>query len=690
MSWDFLKRMLSLDGRLSGAPLKRRRLLFVMLCITLVSVTVAALVNMTQGFSFSVIGPLVCGAPTVVLLSQMLAFREVSESMLVICVYIWTFGVALADVNERTVQTYIWPTFVLIVDFLLVMRVQRKHTIAVVVFVVLWQLVNLFESVMRAGLYDLPGTYSQKVRRDRFDDMNACATLPCRQDLEWAAQDAFSTMLVFVFDFVATRGFADDATREHNAMQTTISTVQEIATLLAAYDIDRVADILARPDTRLQIPPEMHTALSTLGEHLSTYRPYLPTALFEGINPAVLTQSTLVNPPGLHNEDVAITFTDIRGSTAIWEAEPNGMREALRIHNAVIRCAIAECEGYEVKTIGDAFIAAFPATVNALNFGVTVQTWLHEAEWPPSLLEVPLCAPRLRLWGGLTVRVGINSGPVTTELNALTHRMDYFGHTVNVAARLEGSCTPGAVALPYALWESDCAGCVPSVAGDPISQILKGVAEPIVVCSVWPAKLAGRKLRPLQDVREVPIGLPRCISGPLAPALEYGPSRVSHGTATITVMEIGLGDDGDALRTLSVRLEAVTTLLEQSGGTMVSLLGSHSCIGWNVTRVSQSHVEAGIRFVNKILALDVEGLVLGSATASGLVDHGGVGSSTQRFLTVLGEPVQQAWKLCEDAVNEEANLYLPPTGTRLPASLTASLLESHHFRSGVYKLIDQK
>ena len=168
-----------------------------------------------------------------------------------------------------------------------------------------------------------------------------------------------------------------------------------------------------------------------------------------------------------------------------------------------MRDVMRMCGGYEVKTIGDAFMIAFASTCDGVAFGLRVQERLFEADWPASLLEdAPICCRQGSLWGGLTVRIGVNTGPVTVEQNTLTGRTDYFGHTVNVASRLESTCTPGAVALPSDLWTS-VSGSRSAVAGVPEAVHLKGVSGNTLVCCVWPVSLGGRRQTPLCESSRV-------------------------------------------------------------------------------------------------------------------------------------------------------------------------------------------
>lgn len=64
--------------------------------------------------------------------------------------------------------------------------------------------------------------------------------------------------------------------------------------------------------------------------------------------------------------DVTFLFTDIEGSTRIWERRPAAMRTALGTHNALLRKAIASNDGLVFETAGDSFVAVFERARDAL------------------------------------------------------------------------------------------------------------------------------------------------------------------------------------------------------------------------------------------------------------------------------------------------------------------------------------
>jgi class 3 adenylate cyclase len=109
---------------------------------------------------------------------------------------------------------------------------------------------------------------------------------------------------------------------------------------------------------------------------------------------------------------VTFLFTDIEGSTRLWERNPEAMQAALIRHDALLREAIDAHGGYTFKTVGDAFCAAFASPLDAIRAAVDGQRALAR--------EVPQ----------IRVRMAIHSG--AAELRG----GDYFGPALNRVARL--------------------------------------------------------------------------------------------------------------------------------------------------------------------------------------------------------------------------------------------------------------
>ena len=85
--------------------------------------------------------------------------------------------------------------------------------------------------------------------------------------------------------------------------------------------------------------------------------------------------------PAPPERTVTFLFTDIEGSTARWEQQPEAMRAALARHDALVRAAIHEHGGHVVKTMGDAFHAVFARAPDAVAAALDAQRRLQAEPW---------------------------------------------------------------------------------------------------------------------------------------------------------------------------------------------------------------------------------------------------------------------------------------------------------------------
>jgi predicted ATPase/class 3 adenylate cyclase len=123
-------------------------------------------------------------------------------------------------------------------------------------------------------------------------------------------------------------------------------------------------------------------------------------------------------------------FSDIEGSTRLWEADPVGMEAALARHDAIARHAVEVSDGTLVKTLGDGVHAVFADPVRAIGAALALQQALADP-----MVE------------GITLRVrcGLHLGAVERRDN------DYFGTAVNRAARIMGAAHGGQVLVSRAV-----------------------------------------------------------------------------------------------------------------------------------------------------------------------------------------------------------------------------------------------
>ncbi|KAI8341379.1 hypothetical protein BC941DRAFT_449807 [Chlamydoabsidia padenii] len=154
-------------------------------------------------------------------------------------------------------------------------------------------------------------------------------------------------------------------------------------------------------------------------------------------------------PPPINQ--VALVFTDIKSSTQFWETQPENMRSAIKIHDAIMRRTLRSVGGYEVKTEGDAFMVCFQSITAALLWCFTVQLQLLEADWPAGILDTDegreIEKDDVVIYKGLSVRMGIHWGMPVFERNPITNRMDYFGPVVNKASRICNAADGGQICV---------------------------------------------------------------------------------------------------------------------------------------------------------------------------------------------------------------------------------------------------
>jgi class 3 adenylate cyclase len=131
---------------------------------------------------------------------------------------------------------------------------------------------------------------------------------------------------------------------------------------------------------------------------------------------------------------VALLFTDLKGSTAMYQRIGDATAFRLvRDHFDILMECVRRNNGGIVKTIGDAVMAAFLRADDAVRAAIEMHQGIEEKNALESGTEK------------LRVKVGIHYGPCYAV--NLNERLDYFGATVNIAARTEGQCEGGDIVI---------------------------------------------------------------------------------------------------------------------------------------------------------------------------------------------------------------------------------------------------
>src|SRR5215212_7239201 len=125
---------------------------------------------------------------------------------------------------------------------------------------------------------------------------------------------------------------------------------------------------------------------------------------------------------------VTFLFTDIEGSTLLWERDRSAMAQAVARHIALLDTAIQAHGGIHFKTVGDAVQAAFPTAPQAVAAALDAQRALLAEDWGPI--------------GPLTVRMALHAGEAVPDT-----RGDYLAAPLNRLSRLLSTGYVGQILL---------------------------------------------------------------------------------------------------------------------------------------------------------------------------------------------------------------------------------------------------
>src|SRR5271170_4754566 len=136
---------------------------------------------------------------------------------------------------------------------------------------------------------------------------------------------------------------------------------------------------------------------------------------------------------------LTFVFTDLKGSTELYDRVGDLVAyDLVKSHFRVLQEIVAAEAGAVVKTIGDAVMATFPTPDRAMTAALRMRKAMHELN-------------AMRGSEDLMLKIGIHEGPCLAV--TLNDRQDYFGQTVNVAARVQGLASSRAIFVTKAVAE---------------------------------------------------------------------------------------------------------------------------------------------------------------------------------------------------------------------------------------------
>ena len=167
---------------------------------------------------------------------------------------------------------------------------------------------------------------------------------------------------------------------------------------------------------------------------------------------------------------IAIMFTDLKGSTELYDALGDAPAYNLvRDHFSFLSDRVQRHHGFVVKTVGDAVMAAFSRPDDAVRAALAIQD--DVASFNTARGGGATASP-------IVLKLGLHAGPCISVTTADV--LDYFGATVNIAARLEHQCHGGEMVVSEAVaQDAEAAGALADRTQIEETAMLRGVSAPV-------------------------------------------------------------------------------------------------------------------------------------------------------------------------------------------------------------------
>ncbi len=251
---------------------------------------------------------------------------------------------------------------------------------------------------------------------------------------------------------------------------------------------------------------------------------------------------------------VTFLFTDIEGSTQLWEKHPQAMKSALAEHDSILKEAIESNHGHIIKSTGDGVHAVFTKAMDAINTAIRAQRILQSL--------IPLDVLGSTTAAQLKVRMGLHTG------EAELRDGDYYGQTLNRAARIMSAGQGGQILI------SDVAAQVAREhlpAGVSLLELgehhLKGLMHPERIFQLTAPELQ-KDFPPLHSVPTATNNLPTQLTSFIGRERER---REAQGKLASTKLLTLIGPGGTGKTRLSIQIASEQLVNFKDGVWLVEL-----------------------------------------------------------------------------------------------------------------------
>jgi class 3 adenylate cyclase len=177
---------------------------------------------------------------------------------------------------------------------------------------------------------------------------------------------------------------------------------------------------------------------------------------------------TLDVDQGLKVTSLTFLFTDLKGSTALYDRVGDIVAyDLVREHFRILQDIVSSEGGAVVKTIGDAVMATFPTPDRAVSAALRMRDSVQ------------------KLKNDLLIKIGIHEGPCLAV--TLNDRLDYFGQTVNIAARVQSLADSRAIFATKSVVENSLVSKILEAGKHKLTEqsaALRGVADKMAVFQI--------------------------------------------------------------------------------------------------------------------------------------------------------------------------------------------------------------
>jgi class 3 adenylate cyclase len=332
-------------------------------------------------------------------------------------------------------------------------------------------LAEYFRQIFWGSGIDVPDDFEQLIEEITLDAIELPPGEKALLSLQLPAE------FVIVMDPVThTTQFLDvkgEPTRERQSLSLVFDKVRAPTETVRLHPGPLRLSLENRTETR--VLPGLWIAGGKLEELLGRRKPFLTAKrlLTNQVFRDIYGSDTIDVDQRLKITSLTFLFTDLRGSTEIYERVGDLVAfDLVRGHFQVLNEIVASEAGAVVKTSGDAVMATFPTPDRAVAAALRIREAMRTLNDGRSGNE-------------LLLKIGIHEGPCLAVV--LNNRQDYFGRTVNIAARVQGLADSRSILATGSVVKHPQASSLLATSGlEPVPQqrALRGIAEELAVYEI--------------------------------------------------------------------------------------------------------------------------------------------------------------------------------------------------------------